>query len=558
MKLRLSILAVLAVATLAVVSCGSDDEDATAVPAAAPTTAPVVAATTAPVADSKFGGIIKGVNESGTFSLDNLFTSQFSTRNVAAHIYETVVTFDDDLAVQPQIAKWNISGDGMVFTFTIDRDGLSWHDGTPVTSADLIQSIERWETTASPGSFNGIFFGELNNTEEVSDTVFKMTFNRPLVTVLNGMGAMASRVPIMMPKLLAETSANESVDTYIGSGPYKLNEWIKGDRVELERHEGYVARTEQTSGFAGKRWAYADEIHILEIPDQTTRLAALEAGQVDYVAELANDFYNRLTDNPDLKVYLNEPGVRPFVWFNMAVSPTDDKDVRFAIVNSFDHEQSLIAASGGDPFYTVCGVETWCVDGFDTAGYEIKWSDLQQGLELWNVNDKELALERAEAAGYNGEEILLNASQDVPYLFNTSQVIFENMKDAGFNVKLMVRDHAANDSLIQGGQEGWSMAVVTNSWANSMNARFRQAPTSSFASQFSPPARMLELAELVHFVNDKDLHIQYLNEIQALAKEYTGCCYWTGQVKTMTVTRSYLEGFTPHSVMFLVNSWLDK
>jgi peptide/nickel transport system substrate-binding protein len=548
---------------LIVAACGSDDEDAetttaAAQPAAPTTSTPAAAEATTPPSDGspRRGGIIRGVNESGAFSLDNTFTSQFSTRNVAAHIFETVVTMDDNLAIQPQIADWAVTGDGSTFTFTV-REDLTWHDGNPVTSDDIMTCIERWRGTASPASFNGIHFGELASMEKVDDRSFTMSYNRPLVTILNGLSAMAGRVPIMMPKSQCETPHNEDAGTYIGSGPYMLKEWVRGDRVELQRYEGYVARTEDTSGFAGARHAYADEIHILEIPDPATRLAGLEAGQFDYVAEIANDFHDRVNTNSDLKVYINVPGVRPFVWFNHLNPPTDSKEIRRAIVTSFDVEAALRAGGGSPEFYNVCGVQSWCVDGVDPTG-PIMSTELQAGQDLHNINDRELARQLAEDAGYNGEEILLNGSQDVPTLFRTSQVFFENMQDAGFNVKLQVRDHAANDSLIQNQQDGWHMGVVTNSWANSMATRFRSAPTSSFASGFSPPDRMTELAVLIHFETDRDRLVQWLNEVQVLAQEYTGCCYFVGEIRTMTVTRNDLRGFTPHPVMFLVNSWLDR
>ena len=111
---------------------------------------------------------------------------------------------------------------------------------------------------------------------------------------------------------------------------------------------------------------------------------------------------------------------------------------------------------------------------------------------------------------------------------------------------------------IQNQQDGWHMGVVTNSWANSMATRFRSAPTSSFASRFSPPDRMTELAVLIHFETNRDMLVQWLNEVQVLAQEYTGCCYFVGEIRTMTVTRNDLMGFTPHPVMFLVNAWLDR
>ncbi len=467
-------------------------------------------------------------------------------------MYETLTTFDDDYAIKPQTADWEVSGDGTDYTFTI-REGLLFHDGSPVESEDVRQCLDRYIQTTGPTTTVGIMWGELDNIETINNKSFRISFKRPVPAIVNAFGAMAGRVPIMMPKELCETDPNESVETYIGSGPYQLKEWVRGDRVELERFEGYVARTEPTSGFAGKRHAYADEIHILEIPDPTTRLAGLQAGQFDYVAELSLDFYNTVKDDPNINVIINEPGVRPFIWFNNINPPTDNVMIRRALVASWNHEDALIAAAGGlEEFYTVCGVITWCVDS-----PEIRHSQLTRGLEHYNPNDKTRALEMAEQAGYDGELIIINASQDVPTLFNVSQVFFENMKDAGFNVELASRDHAANEVKIQE-ETGWNIAVVTNSWANAIPLRFRTAMTFTFASRFQASDRMLEVAREMVFATDNNQLIELLNEHQELSYLEAGCCHFVGQVKTMTATRSNLKGFTPHSVMFLVNSWLEQ
>ena len=239
---------------LIVAACGSDDEEtATSQPAAQPAAQTAAAtpqpapAQTTPTSGAmdgpKSGGVIKAVNEAGVGSLDNMFTSAFATRNVAIHMFENVTTLDANYAVRPMVADWAITGDGSVYTFTI-RDGLTFHDGSQVTSADVLASIDRYNRASSAKAFFGIIMAQVEQIEEVDDSVFRITFKRPVPTLLNGLAASSGRVPHVMPKRLAETDHKDSVTEYIGTGPYMLKQWVQGDRVELERYDGYVAREE--------------------------------------------------------------------------------------------------------------------------------------------------------------------------------------------------------------------------------------------------------------------------------------------------------------------------
>jgi peptide/nickel transport system substrate-binding protein len=555
---------VLATVLLALVACGGDDEEtATSQPAAQPaaqtaaaTPQPASAETPSDAMDGpKFGGVIKAVNESGVGSLDNMFTSAFATRNVTIHMFENVTTLDADYAVRPMVADWAISGDGSVYTFTI-RDGLTFHDGSAVTAADVGASIDRYNRASSAKAFFGIIMANVDQIEEVDDSTLRITFKRPVPTLLNGLAASSGRVPHVMPKRLAETDHKESVTEFIGTGPYMLKEWVQGDRVELERYDGYVAREEPSSFLAGKRHAYADEIHIFEVPDQTTRVAGLESGQFDYLFDVSPDFFDTLDDNSDIETYIIDPGIRPFAWFNNENPPTDTIAMRRAMVTSWDHDKALLASGGRTEFYKLCPLLSWCVDGFE-GEWQINQSDVTGGSDLYNINDKDMARQLAEDAGYAGEPIVVLASQDVPAMFNTVSVLVENMRDAGFNVDFRPMDDASVKQQ-RAAQSGWNMLVTTGGWANAANTRFRTAPVSAFVSRYAPSARLTELSELIHFETDQAKHLQWLNEIQTLYYQESGAGYHIGQLKALTAARSWLKGYEAYPILFLANTWLDR
>src|SRR5260370_2440843 len=94
---------------------------------------------------------IKVVMHSDVKILDPVFSGAYITRNHAYMIYDTLFAIDEKLQVKPQMVEsWTTSDDGLAWTFKL-RDGLEWHDGTPVTSEDCVASLKRLPARASMG-----------------------------------------------------------------------------------------------------------------------------------------------------------------------------------------------------------------------------------------------------------------------------------------------------------------------------------------------------------------------------------------------------------------------
>src|SRR6185369_12123409 len=100
----------------------------------------LAAAVAAPLASAQ---TLKVVMHSDVKALDPIWSGAYITRNHAYMIYDTLFAIDEKLQVKPQMVEsWNTSPDGLIWTFTL-RDGLEWHDGTPVTSEDCVASLKR-------------------------------------------------------------------------------------------------------------------------------------------------------------------------------------------------------------------------------------------------------------------------------------------------------------------------------------------------------------------------------------------------------------------------------
>jgi len=156
-------------------------------------------------------------------------------------VYDTLFAINTKGEVQPQMVDTHtISDDGLTYDFTL-RDGLMFHDDQPVTSADVIASLDRWGKKDAMGQKMMTFVSEMTAT---GDNSFQFVLNEPTGLILQALGKPSSNVPFIMPARIAATPPDDQITEYIGSGPYVFleDEWKPGDKAEFARFEKYVPR----------------------------------------------------------------------------------------------------------------------------------------------------------------------------------------------------------------------------------------------------------------------------------------------------------------------------
>ena len=218
--------------------------------------------------------------------LDPIWTTAYIARNHGYMIYDTLFAIDEKCEVKPQMVdKYDVSADKLTYTFTL-RDGLEWHDGTPVTAEDCVASIKRWAAKDSIGQKLMTFVDSL----EVDDAkTFTMKLKEPYGLVLTALGKPSSNVPFMMPKRVAETDPITQISDFIGSGPFifKRDEWKPGDKTVYVKNDKYKPRSEPASGLAGGKVVKVDRVEWRAIPDHQQAINALLAGEIDLIEHAA-------------------------------------------------------------------------------------------------------------------------------------------------------------------------------------------------------------------------------------------------------------------------------
>src|SRR5438105_1254292 len=169
-------------------------------------------------------------------SLDPIWTTAYVSRNFGYLVYDTLFALDKDFKPQPQMVDtWRASDDKLTYNFTL-RDGLKWHDGTPVRAADCIASIERW---GKRDQFGQKLLEEIDRIAADNDQSFTIRLKSPFPLLINALGKLSSNVPFMMPERLAKTDPFQQVTEAIGSGPFKFvkAEWVPGSQAVVGKNK---------------------------------------------------------------------------------------------------------------------------------------------------------------------------------------------------------------------------------------------------------------------------------------------------------------------------------
>jgi peptide/nickel transport system substrate-binding protein len=278
------------------------------------------------------GGTLKFVSQNDLKVLDPFWTTAYISRNHGYMIYDVLFALDKHLQVQPQVVEtWQASQDGLQYTFTL-RDGLQWHDGQLVISADVIASLKRWGQRDGQGK---LLMQATERLEEVDGKTFRLVLKEPFGLVLEALAKPSSNVPFIMPARVAVTPAHEQVKETIGSGPFIFvkEEWQPGHRVVYIRNPAYVPRSVPPGFAAGGKHMYVDRVEWLYIPAPATASAALEAGEVDYWESVPLDFVTRLEQTPNLTVAVVDPlGSQGQIRPNHLHPPFNHKKARQALL----------------------------------------------------------------------------------------------------------------------------------------------------------------------------------------------------------------------------------
>jgi len=362
--------------------------------------------------------------------LDPIWTTAYIVRNHGYMIYDTLFALDANGEVKPQmVEKYEISADKLTYTFSL-REGLTWHDGQPVTAEDCVASINRWSKKDALGQK---LFSFVAGVEAKDVKTIVMKLKEPTGLVLTALGKPSSNVPFMMPKRVAETDPNKQISDFTGSGPFifRHEEWKPGDKTVYVKNDKYKPRSEPASGLAGGKVVKVDRVEWRAISDHQQAINALLAGEIDMIESPPHDFYPLLHADKKVKLFAANPLGNQYVFRpNWTAKPFDNPKVRQALWYAFNQEDFLKAVVGDPDFYKVCPAYFICGSALAS----------ERGMDGLLTSNFKKAQELLKEAGYDGTPIVLLHSTDLHVLTNLAPVAKKLMENAGFKVDMQSMD----------------------------------------------------------------------------------------------------------------------
>ena len=248
---------------------------------------------------------------------------------VTSNIYNGLIHLDEESNAHPDLAQsWDISPDGLVYTFQL-RDNVKWHDGQPLTSADVKYSFENLV-----GKYNARgreAYRNIKSIDAPSPTTVKITLKKPYSPFLE---VLTAHDGCIMPKHLYENTDvfknPYNNNNPVGSGPFKFKEWSKGSHITLVRNENYFK----------KGRPFLDSVVYRIIPNASTRAIAFETGEINAIFASNNFPYqqiDRLKKLPNAVIKdIGSPSLIG-VNFNLKGNPALAKrEVRVAFAHAID------------------------------------------------------------------------------------------------------------------------------------------------------------------------------------------------------------------------------
>jgi peptide/nickel transport system substrate-binding protein len=363
--------------------------------------------------------------------LDPIWTTAYITRNHGYMVFDTPFACDAEFAPHPQmVGEHRVAADKLTYRFEL-REGLAFHDGSPVRGVDCVASLKRWMARDGHGQ---AIKAVLDEIKPDGGKAFVIKLKEPFGLLLDGLAKVSSIPPFIMPERLANTDPFQQVTEAVGSGPFKLvkEEFEPGHRVVYVKNADYVPREEPPSWASGGKIAKVDRVEWLYIPDATTKVAALNAGEADWWENPPLELVPALTSNPDIVIAPGDPLQSPLqIKANHLQAPFDNVKMRQALLAVVDQRDFLTALAGDQKNWELCPSFFTCGGPMaNTAGSEA----------LTGKRDFDKAKQLVKEAGYKGEKIVILDAVDQPVAHAPALVVADLLQKLGLNVELQAMD----------------------------------------------------------------------------------------------------------------------
>jgi len=407
---------------------------------------------------AKYGGTAVFLSGTKVLTLDPGFGESGDDVLIDYHIYDTLVQYKHGtIEIEPGLAEsWDISEDGKEWTFHL-RKGVKFHDGTDFKADDVVFNYKRFLDKTHPyymvgggwSYFEYLLGSEIVDIVAVDDYTVKFILKDKFAPFLVSLAYYSSG--IISPEALQKWGEDFGRHP-VGTGPFKLEEWVPDQYVSLVANENY---------WGGR--PYLDRIIVKEVPEASTRLLELQGGKAHVLHAVSPEQMEILKADPTVKI-VQIPGANlSWILLNQKFPPLNIKEVRQAINHAVDLDTIVKKLWAGTAIRAI--------------------NPYPPTMPCWNDKIKpyeynpEKAKQMLAAAGYpNGFEMEISYSRPRPYLpypAQTAAAVAADLEKVGIKVTLREREWGEFVELggkreLMAPQTGWYDIPEMNNFMNAM------------------------------------------------------------------------------------------
>lgn len=504
--------------------------------------------TTGSAGSPVFGGTAHIAIVSDPPSLDWTDSTSTITRTVAANIFEQLFTLDKNYAIRPMLATgYQVSKDGLTYTIPL-RTGVSFQNGQPMTATDVIASLKRWGSISSVGLEA---YPQIKAITAPDSHTVTITLKKPYASLIPDL-ASPVQAAVIIPASIATAAGTHPLTNAqtIGTGPYKLVEWIHNQVVELTAWKGYspLPKADDWGGFAGYKVAYLKNLDFDVTPSTDVELSGLQTGEFQVATNLSSDSYSQMTQDSAITPVPVQPANALYLVFNKKEQPFKNQLMREAI-NLVANKSQLAAAGFGNSKF-------WSLD-------DAMFFPQQSGLGLYTTAGSAdyTAYNPAKAkalmkqAGYNfSRPIRILVTKAYPYMYNSGVALAQELNNIGVKTDVLVYDWPT-DLAQRKNPASWDI-FITGFAAEADDPTQLLWITPTYNGWYDSPQMQADLATYEQATTPAGRQAA-MNAIQQTE--------WTQlpavKVANQTLlegTSAKLHGFQPYFSQVMWNTWLSQ
>jgi len=364
-----------------------------------------------------------------TRTLDPHFSAQLSERYALYLIYNTLVAYDKDFNIVPDLAaSWDIGDEGKSITFRL-QPGVKFHDATDCDAAAVKWNLDRVVDPSVNSPLRGQLQPPLEKVDVIDKTTIKVTSSEPWRPLLAALG---ERPGFIVSPTAAQKSGPDFGRMPVGSGPFKFVEWVPDSHITVERFADYWDKGKPA----------LDRIDIRHVPDNQVQLGMIRTGEAHLIDSVVPSALSTLQSVQGITIEELKSGRFWGTQCHSDIPPFDNTELRKAVANATDRDsvRRVVFQGTGRPATHPLG-----------GGWAYNSQLDGEGLAF----DLDKAKEALSRSGYAGQPVTFTNSNDRVNQ-DIAQVLQASYTKIGLNVSLESVPAADSFARVKEGKTNWT------------------------------------------------------------------------------------------------------